>query len=172
MRWSSAGDLGILDDELHPDGGLDIGAGSPLAARVGGRHAMLTEVGGLDAWTAGLDVATTLDPAVQPFLHDHRIDGTPVLPGVMGVEVVRGGGRSPVPRARTSRPSRTSSSSLRSSSTATSLAQIVVTARFTVDGDDLVARCRLVGPARPGQPDRAQTTVHFTGSVRLGTPGR
>ena len=28
----------------------------------------------------------TLDPAEQPFLDDHRIDGTPVLPGVMGME--------------------------------------------------------------------------------------
>ena len=25
-------------------------------------------------------------PTQQPFLHDHQIDGTPVLPGVMGIE--------------------------------------------------------------------------------------
>ena len=38
--------------------------------------------------TAGgeLRVLTELDPAKQPFLHHHRIDGTPVLPGVMGIE--------------------------------------------------------------------------------------
>ena len=35
---------------------------------------------------SGLTMETTLDPNVQPFLHDHRIDGTPVLPGVMGIE--------------------------------------------------------------------------------------
>ena len=29
---------------------------------------------------------TELDPSRQPFLFDHRIDGTPVLPGVMGME--------------------------------------------------------------------------------------
>ena len=34
----------------------------------------------------GLSIDTVLDPAVQPFLHDHQIDGTPVLPGVMGIE--------------------------------------------------------------------------------------
>jgi hypothetical protein len=34
----------------------------------------------------GLDVETTLDPKVQPFLLDHQIDGVPVLPGVMGTE--------------------------------------------------------------------------------------
>jgi hypothetical protein len=33
-----------------------------------------------------LTIETTLDPAIQPFLHDHQIDGTPVLPGVMGIE--------------------------------------------------------------------------------------
>ena len=35
---------------------------------------------------SGLTMETTLDPKVQPFLYDHRIDGTPVLPGVMGIE--------------------------------------------------------------------------------------
>ena len=35
---------------------------------------------------SGLTIETTLDPTVQPFLHDHQIDGTPVLPGVMGIE--------------------------------------------------------------------------------------
>ena len=36
--------------------------------------------------TAGSTVETTLDPVVQPFLFDHAIDGTPLLPGVMGIE--------------------------------------------------------------------------------------
>ena len=34
----------------------------------------------------GLTIETTLDPAMQPFLHDHQIEGKPVLPGVMGIE--------------------------------------------------------------------------------------
>ena len=34
----------------------------------------------------GYTVETTLDPHEQPFLHDHQIDGTPLLPGVMGIE--------------------------------------------------------------------------------------
>jgi hypothetical protein len=33
-----------------------------------------------------LTVITELDPNRQAFLNDHRIDGTPVLPGVMGME--------------------------------------------------------------------------------------
>ena len=35
---------------------------------------------------SGLTIETTLDPKIQPFLYDHQIDGTPVLPGVMGIE--------------------------------------------------------------------------------------
>jgi hypothetical protein len=34
----------------------------------------------------GMVLETTLDPS-EPFLHDHRIDGVPVLPGVMGIEI-------------------------------------------------------------------------------------
>ncbi len=45
----------------------------------------------------GLTVETTLDPAVQPFLHDHKIDGTPVLPGVMGIEAFAEAARSMLP---------------------------------------------------------------------------
>ena len=46
---------------------------------------MLGKVAGLGVHS-GLTIETTLDPKVQPFLHDHQIDGTPVLPGVMGIE--------------------------------------------------------------------------------------
>jgi hypothetical protein len=34
----------------------------------------------------GITVRTTLDPTEQPFLNDHRINGTPVFPGVMYME--------------------------------------------------------------------------------------
>src|SRR6185369_7347450 len=47
-----------------------------------GRRGEVVEAGVLD----GLVVRTRLDPKVQPFLDDHRIDGTAVLPGVMGME--------------------------------------------------------------------------------------
>src|SRR5690606_24676006 len=33
-----------------------------------------------------LEILTTLDPQQQPFLHDHALEGTPLLPGVMGTE--------------------------------------------------------------------------------------
>lgn len=45
-------------------------------------------LGAAVAMTAGgeLCIRADLDPAGQGFLDDHRIDGTPVLPGVMGLE--------------------------------------------------------------------------------------
>ncbi len=46
---------------------------------------MITDVTGAGI-DDGLTVTATLDPTAQPFLDDHRIDGTPVLPGVMGIE--------------------------------------------------------------------------------------
>ena len=77
-----AGALGVLLAERHPTGGLDAErARRPRRARrpMTGRIAALT-VGG------GLSVITELDPGRQAFLDDHRIEGTPVLPGVMGME--------------------------------------------------------------------------------------
>ena len=41
---------------------------------------------------SGLAIETTLDPKEQAFLYDHQIDGTPVLPGVMGIEAFATGG--------------------------------------------------------------------------------
>ncbi len=46
---------------------------------------MVGKITGMGMYS-GLTMETTLDPTVQPFLNDHRIDGTPVLPGVMGIE--------------------------------------------------------------------------------------
>ena len=46
---------------------------------------MIGKITGMGVYS-GLTMETTLDPKVQPFLYDHRIDGTPVLPGVMGIE--------------------------------------------------------------------------------------
>ena len=78
-----AGALGVLLEERHPTGGLDADAATAaLAERCGPMTGRVTEltVGG------GLRVVTELDPARQAFLHDHRIEGVPVLPGVMGME--------------------------------------------------------------------------------------
>ena len=78
-----AGSLGVLLDERHPTGGVDT---ERATAAVRARSGPMT--GKIEAFGASgkLSVLTELDPARQAFLNDHRIDGTPVLPGVMGME--------------------------------------------------------------------------------------
>jgi acyl transferase domain-containing protein/acyl carrier protein len=76
-----AGSLGILLDERHPTGGVDPEA---VAAAIDEPGPMLGEVIA-HTLADGLVTERELD-AAQPFLDDHRIDGTPVLPGVMSVE--------------------------------------------------------------------------------------
>ena len=78
-----AGSLGLMAQERHPTGGIDpeqapaddAAPRGPMTARIAAMR-----VG------EGLSVLADLDPARQAFLDDHRIDGTPVLPGVMGIE--------------------------------------------------------------------------------------
>lgn len=67
-----AGALGVLLEETPQPISLPIGP-------VRGPEAKITV-------NRGLEIHTELDPKRQPFLDDHRIDGTPVLPGVMGME--------------------------------------------------------------------------------------
>src|SRR4030095_13922817 len=73
--------LGALLDELDPTGGLDPERMEPMARGAGPMIGAVVEM----SVQTGLAVESTLDPG-QPFLADHRIDGTPVLPGVMGIE--------------------------------------------------------------------------------------
>ena len=72
-----AGRLGALLKEWDATGGLE--AVRDAARPDDWRRARMD----LDG---RVTVETALDPALQPFLDDHRIDGTPVLPGVMGIE--------------------------------------------------------------------------------------
>ncbi len=79
------GSLGMMMQPPTTDkeGGVDVKA---VAARIAAsKHVMVSRVLGTDLY-AGLTVETLLDPAKEPFLFDHQIEGTPVLPGVMGIE--------------------------------------------------------------------------------------
>jgi malonyl CoA-acyl carrier protein transacylase len=73
--------LGILTEEWDATGGIDVEA--ITASRE--RGPMLGDIVGISLGK-GLIIETELDPQDQAFLYDHRIDGTPVLPGVMGLE--------------------------------------------------------------------------------------
>jgi acyl transferase domain-containing protein/NADP-dependent 3-hydroxy acid dehydrogenase YdfG len=78
-----AGRLGVLGEEWDETGGLDLAAADAALASRGfvmlGR-ALAARVQG------GLELETTLDPRQQPFLFDHVLEGTPLLPGAMATE--------------------------------------------------------------------------------------
>jgi acyl transferase domain-containing protein/NAD(P)-dependent dehydrogenase (short-subunit alcohol dehydrogenase family)/acyl carrier protein len=76
--------LGILIEPFDKDGGLD--PDGSLLARARARALPLPFAKVSFDLHQGMTAEIRLDPKVEPFLHDHAIDGIPVLPGVMGLE--------------------------------------------------------------------------------------
>ena len=153
-----AGALGALAAEFSDTGGID-----PAALTADGP--MLGEVVRASVHD-GLVVRTTLDPTARPFLDHHRIDGTAVLPGVMGMEAFAEAARLLAPDRHVAAvenvdfraPLKFYRDEPRT---------LTVTALLRPDGDDLVAECRLSAERKVPGADQPQRTVHFTGSVRL-----
>ena len=150
--------LGVLMNEWDPAGGLD-----PLAAAAPGP--MVGRLAGMGIH-GPLTVETQLDPAVQPFLHDHQIEGTPVLPGVMGVEAFAEAALAVFPGWRIDAVEDVSFQSpfkfYRREPRA-----VRVEAVFHPEGEDAVAVCRLMGSRTLANQEAPQITTHFTGRVRL-----
>ncbi|HEY6886865.1 MAG TPA: SDR family NAD(P)-dependent oxidoreductase, partial [Solirubrobacter sp.] len=114
----------------------------------------------------GLEIHTELDPARMAFLDDHRIDGTPVLPGVMGMEAFAEAAAALAPGyavialedVELQAPFKLYRDTPRS---------VLVRALVRDGGDgELVAECELIGRRILASGDE-QITVHFTGRVRL-----
>ena len=153
-----AGALGALAAEPHGTGGIDPGSLTAEGPMVG--EVVRASV------HDGLVLQTTLDPATRPFLDHHRIDGTPVLPGVMGMETFAEAARLLVPDLHIAAienvdfraPLKFYRDEPRT---------VTVTALLHPDGDDLVAECRLSAERTLPGAGQPQRTVHFTGSVRL-----
>jgi hypothetical protein len=157
-----AGRLGMMATEYHPTGGLDVASFDVSAS-----GPMVGEVVAASVHE-GLVVKTTLDPTKQPFLYDHRNEGTCLLPGVMGVEAF-------VEVAKLLAPDRRVAG-VENVTFAAPLKfyrdeprTLTITAMVRPDGDDLVADCRLSADRLLPGHDVPQVTVHFTGSVRLTT---
>ena len=157
-----AGSLGVLLAERHPTGGLDLHAATEALSAP---HGPMTGRASGFSFGDGLTVLTELDPTHQPFLNDHRIEGVPVLPGVMGIEGFAEAAAALVPGWHVA-----------------ALEDVELMAPFKFyrdqprtlelhvlprDGGDgtLVADCRLVG--RRSLPQGDQQTVHFTGRALL-----
>jgi len=79
------GALGMMEKTWPADGGLDLEKANAALTEGNPPHVMLSRVSGLDLH-AGVILEAELDPTVEPFLRDHALDGTPLLPGVMGIE--------------------------------------------------------------------------------------
>jgi hypothetical protein len=154
-----AGTLGMMASEPDPTGGID------PEELTRGEHGPMVATAQLSVHD-GIVVRTELDPTRQPFLDDHRIDGTPVLPGVMGIEAFAEAARLLAPdhhvvgleHVAFDAPLKFYRDEPRT---------ITVQALVRPDGDGLVADARLSAERMlPGQAE-PQRTVHFTGRVRL-----
>ncbi|HSP08096.1 MAG TPA: SDR family NAD(P)-dependent oxidoreductase, partial [Candidatus Dormibacteraeota bacterium] len=153
-----AGRLGSLLDEWHETGGVDQSALVSSSPMIG--EAVRMGVHG------GLTVETTLDPTKQGFLRDHAMEGTPLLPGVMGIEAFAELASLPLPGwsvaaiedMRFEAPFKFYRAEPRT---------LTLHATFAQAGDDLVADCSLIGVRllRTGLDPRV--TKHFAGRVRL-----
>jgi NAD(P)-dependent dehydrogenase (short-subunit alcohol dehydrogenase family) len=156
--------LGILLGEWDTTGGLDLQA-AEASAEKHSQGPMIGKVAGLGVHS-GLTTEATLDPKVQPFLYDHQIDSTPVLPGVMGIEAFAEAALWMLPGWHVE-----------------SLEEVNFLAPFkfyrneprtlTVEtvwhsaGNSVVADCRLIGRRLLHNQAEPQVTTHFTGRVRL-----
>jgi len=154
--------LGALLNEWDATGGLDAAALDKTSSE---QAPMVGKIAGMGLY-GGLTIETTLDPRIQPFLHDHQIEGTPVLPGVMGIEVFAEAVPSVLPgwhiagveEVNFLAPVKFYRNEPRT---------LTIQAAFHPEGDAVVAYCRLMG--RRSLPNQAepQVTTHFTARVRL-----
>jgi len=80
-----AGKLSVLEEQTDPSGGMNIPKAN-LELRSGDPiQTMFSELTGLD-FQDGIILEADLDPKNESFLHDHEVNGVPILPGVMGIE--------------------------------------------------------------------------------------
>ena len=158
--------LGALLKEWDASGGVDteaLSASSELLARQGPMVGKITGVG----IYSGLTMETTLDPTVQPFLNDHRIDGTPVLPGVMGIEAFAeaavclhpGWHIETVEEVNFLAPFKFYKDEPR---------VVTIYANIYPSGEKLIAECKLIGRRKLAGQAEPQETTHFTARVRVG----
>ena len=156
--------LGVMLNEWDATGGLDPGpaeAGKHLPA-IG---PMVGKVASMSLYD-GYSVESTLDPPSQPFLHDHQIEGTPVLPGVMGIEAFAETALCLLPGWRVE--------AIEDISFITpfkfyrSEPRVVrIETHIHPLGERLVADCRLIGYRSLPNLKEPQATTHFTARVRL-----
>ncbi|MBZ5598619.1 MAG: SDR family NAD(P)-dependent oxidoreductase [Acidobacteriia bacterium] len=156
--------LGVLLNEWDSTGGVDTIA-TQWSSEQQLQGPMIGKIATMGMYN-GLTIETTLDPKIQPFLHDHQIDGTSVLPGVMGVEAFAEAAACLLPDWH-----------IEAVEDVNFLAPfkfyrneprpLTVEAVIHPQGDAVVADCRLIGRRSLPNQTEPQVTTHFTARVRL-----
>jgi len=158
--------FGVLLNEWDASGGLDPSAPDVSAdKRVPAPGPMIGKIV-ITGLFKPLTIETTLDPKAQPFLHDHQIDGNPVLPGVMGIEAFAEAAQCLLPGWH-----------IEAVEDVNFLAPFkfyrneprTVTIETTIhpQGSTLLADCRLIGRRDLSGQKEPQVTEHFKARVRL-----
>ncbi|MGA9565608.1 MAG: SDR family NAD(P)-dependent oxidoreductase [Candidatus Korobacteraceae bacterium] len=161
----AGGRLGAMLNEWDPTGGLDTAALAAANKKLATPGPMVGKITGMGLYN-GLTMETTLDPVAQPFLYDHRIDGTPVLPGVMGIEAFAeaalcmhpGWHIEAIEEVNFLAPFKFYKDDPRT---------VTIQALFYPQGEKLVADCRLIGKRVLPNQSQPQETTHFTARVRV-----
>jgi Polyketide synthase dehydratase/KR domain len=152
-----AGELGMLASAPQAAGGLV----PDIVAQAG------PMIGAVELREDGLVVRTTLDPKQQPFLNDHRIDGTAVLPGVMGIEAF-------AEVARLLAPDGWHVVSVEDVDFLAPVKfyrdeprELTIRAAAVRDNHDVIVRCTLEAERTLAGATEPQRTTHFSGAVVL-----
>ncbi len=157
--------LGLMLKDFDEHGGLDLAEGGKLSHRLKEAGIMTGRVTGMGLYS-GLTIETVLDPAEQPFLFDHKIGGTPVLPGVMGVEALAEVAGLLFPDRQIGSIESVAFNSpfkfYRGQSRT-----VTLQAEFSVLDHDVVVDCRLIGTRLLHGQTQPEITIHFTGRVLL-----
>ena len=157
--------LGVLLNEFDPTGGLEVNAGEAAEKPSQGPGPMVGKIASAGLYSP-LTIETVLDPAIQPFLHDHQIDGTPVLPGVMGIEAFAEAALCLLPGWHVEMMENVNFLApfkfYRSEPRAVTVETVI-----HPHGDSLIADCRLLGRRPLPNQTEPQVTTHFTARVRL-----
>jgi acyl transferase domain-containing protein/NAD(P)-dependent dehydrogenase (short-subunit alcohol dehydrogenase family) len=158
--------LGALLKEWDASGGLDTSVPEVSGEkRLPSHGPMIGKITNSGLYSP-ITIETTLDPKTQPFLHDHQIDGTPVLPGVMGIEafaeaalrMLPGWHVAAIENVNFLAPFKFYRSEPRT---------VTVEAVIHPEPNGVVAECQLVGVRKLPNQTEPQRTTHFTARGRL-----
>src|SRR5207302_1783702 len=158
--------LGVLLNEWDASGGLDPAATDIVTEKqLMARGPMIGKIASIGI-SGPLTIQTLLDPTVQPFLYDHQIDRTSVLPGVMGIEafaeaalcLLPGWHVEAIEDVNFLAPFKFYRNEPRT---------VTIQAVIHPQGEAVLADCQLIGRRTLPNHSEPQLTTHFTGRVRL-----